>query len=320
MRLVIPLSAALALAACASAPPPKQAWPGSEGAQPAAEPAPAARAATAAEAGAPVAEASAAAAPAATGPFDPVAYAKRYPRAEFCEEAARGLQRSSRDRAWAVLRACVAQGRFTLLKRLVAGPWNEDLKARPDASKLLAKVIAMRGGDVTGDLGQLRQARVPLFAIAPAVGHPDLYKGRLVLFRGEVRDVKLAGKPTAKMMEFAIGSTDKYIAEGDRYTSSTTGGGAYSNSTGYASEGSGSSTYSSGIERRFTGNEAVETGRQVLARLAEADPFFEPGRQFVVLARFDGVRDEEGEDVDTPTQFAMVSIVSYYEPSPNVVE
>ncbi len=51
--------------------------------------------------------------------LDAAAYAKRHPRAEFCEEAARRLQKASRDKAWAVLSACADKGNFTLLDRLV---------------------------------------------------------------------------------------------------------------------------------------------------------------------------------------------------------
>jgi hypothetical protein len=73
-------------------------------------------------------------------------------------------------------------------------------------------------------------------------------------------------------------------------------------------------------ERRLTSNVPVETGVQVLAKLAQADPFFEPGRQFVVLGRFDGVREEEGEELDAVTKLALVSVVAYYEPSAHMVE
>ncbi len=253
--------------------------------------------------------------------LDAVAYAKRHPRPEFCEEAARRLQKSSRDKAWEVLKACVAKGKFTVLARLVDGGWTDDLRTRSDASVLIAKVIAARGGDVAGDLGQMRKERIPVFPIAPAMSHPELYKGRLVLFRGEVRDIKLAGgKATAKLAEFAIGNDETYVGEGARDARRSSGSSRYSNSGDYSSERSGSSVTTWQRERRLTSNTMVETGLEVLAKLTQADPFFEPGRQFVILGRFDSVREEEGEDVDTVTKLAVVSVIGYYEPSAAIVE
>jgi hypothetical protein len=308
------LSVALLASGCASAPPQeKQGW-GVEGER-------SARAVTAAPVGADVSPAPPAVETEDLAGLDPAAYARRHPRAEFCEEAARKLQKSSRDKAWDVLKACVARGKFTLLSRLVDGGWTQELRTRQDASLLIAKVVAMRGGDVTGDLGQMRQQRIPLFAIAPALSHPELYRGRLVLFRAEVRDVKLAGaKASAKLAEFAIGNSETYVGEGSRYTSRSSGKGRYSNSDRYSSEGSYGYVGTSQRERRLTSNVPVETGLEVIAKLGGVDPFFEPGRQFVVLGRFDGVREEEGESLDQITKLALVSVVAYFEPSPSVVE
>ncbi len=248
--------------------------------------------------------------------LDPASYAKRNPRPEFCEEAARRLQKTNGDKAWEVLKACVARGKFTLLSRLVDGGWTEDLQKRADASVLIAKVIATRGGDVGGDLGQLRQQRIPLFSIGPAMTHPDLYKGRLVLFRAEVKDVKLAGpKATAKLAEFAIGMTERYVGN-DRTVRRDSS--SYSTGDGPSAYGDSSRSYQ--YQKRFTKNEAVATGVEALARMGKIDPFFEPGRQFVVLARFDGVREEEGEELDQVTRLALVSVIAYYEPSASIVE
>ena len=263
--------------------------------------------------------------------IDPATYIKQYPRPEYCEEAARRLQAQSRDKAWEVLKACVARGKFTLLARVIADPWAEDLKTRPEASLLLAKVVAMRGGDVAGDLGQMRARRVPLFPIAPALGHPELYKGRLVLFRAEVRDVKLAsGKATAKLAEFAIGNSETYVADSDRWTSQGSRSSSYSNSKGYSSSLGGTYQSSTGKERRLTSNVPVETGVDVLARMGKVDPFFEPGRQFVVLGRFEGTRErdpDEAEEMDRSqdgpertSKVAVVAVVSYFEPAAAIVE
>lgn len=322
LRVLVLAAVALAAACTKPLPVAKQPFPSMDPDAPRAAPAPAAN-------GAPATEAANAAAPAKPEPepkdvasLDAVAYAKRHPRPEFCEEAARRLQRSSRGKAWEVLKACVAKGKFTVLSRLVDGAWTEDLRTRPEASKLIARVIAARGGDVTGDLGQMRQQRIPLFPLGPAMSHPDLYKGRLVLLRGEVRDVKLAsGKATARLAEFAIGNSETYVAEGNRSARRSAGSASYGNSDGYSSSREGSSVTVWQRERRLTSNVPVETGLELVARMGEIDPFFEPGRQFVVLARFDGVREEDTEELEEQgTKVALVSVVAYYEPSASIVE
>lgn len=307
MRTTLTALAAVLVAGCASPPPPvaKQPFPSFD---PDAAP-PAEKTAAAAAQEKP-------AEPINVATLDPVAFAKRNPRPEFCEEAARRLQPSSRDKAWEVLKACVARGKFTLLSRLVDGGWSDELRTRSDASILIAKVVAQRGGDVTGDLAQLRQQRVPLFAIGTALSHPELYKGRLVLFRAEVKDVKLAGaKATAKLSEFAIGISERYVGNSrlvGRYSRS------YSSSDGPNANGESSETWQ--FQKKFQKNEAVATGVEAIGKMGSVDPFFEPGRQFVVLGRFDGVREEEGEELDQVTRLALVSVVAYYEPSAAIVE
>ena len=54
---------------------------------------------------------------------------------------------------------------------------------------------------------------------------------------------------------------------------------------------------------------------QALGRLAQADPFLEPNKDFIFLARFDGVRSNaEGDEV------AVISIVSYFQPNALLIE
>jgi hypothetical protein len=69
-------------------------------------------------------------------------------------------------------------------------------------------------------------------------------------------------------------------------------------------------------------NISQETGREALGRLAQPDPFLAPGRDFVILGRFDGMRvtagTDEEEDADAP-QLPVLSIVGYYSPQPLVV-
>ena len=77
---------------------------------------------------------------------------------------------------------------------------------------------------------------------------------------------------------------------------------------------------SSSTVERFD-NYSDETGREALGRMPQADPFFAPGKDFVVLARYDGLRatsSGEEEDEDAP-KLPVLTIVSYYAPHPLVV-
>jgi hypothetical protein len=278
----------------------------------------------------PAAQAAPAAAPAlpAAAAPDPRSTAARIQRADLCEQAARAAQASSRDRAWQLLQACVEKGNFTLIKRLLDGAWDKDLQVRSDAAQLIAKVIAARGGDVYGDLNMLRQKRVPIFGLAPAAGHPELYQGRLVLLRARVDDVKAEkGRATVRLAEFALSGQLKDVAGSERYvtrnrsqSSSQWSRSAISGSARRQYQGESEKT--EGWERtQRTENTPQETGLQALAKLQAADPFFEPGRQFVVLGRFDGVREVPGEGEEGEAErVPVLSVILYVEPSPIIVE
>lgn len=267
---------------------------------------------------------------------DPGAYAARFRRSETCEQAARNALAVSRDKAWEVLRACVKRGQFTLLRRLLDGGWDAELQSRADAGLLIVQVIAARGGDVDGDLNPIRQRRVPLFSLAAAVDNPALYKGRLVVLRASINDIVVGAKPTARLVEYGFGLTGQFTEVGGvRVRSSASGsrsGNWKSNRTStdygndksegdYSASGQRSGRAERSVEVKVFANRAVETGREAVARLAKADPFLEPGRQFLVLARFDGMREvpgeEEGEDART---LPVLSVIGYVEPSANIVE
>lgn len=281
------------------------------------------------EAGAPrTAPAAAAPAAQAQAPADPTARAARIQRADLCEQAARSAQASSRERAWELLRACVDKGNFTPIRRLLDGGWDKDLQTRADAAQLIAKVVAARGGDVYGDLNMLRQKRVPIFGLAPAAGHPDLYHGRLVLLRARVDDVKTEkGRVSVRLAEFALSGQLKDVAGSDRFVTRKK---AQSDSQWSRSaisgtarrQWSGESEKTEGWEKtQRTENTPQETGLQALAKLQTADPFFEPGRQFVILGRFDGVREVPGEGEEGEAEkMPVLSVILYVEPSPVIVE
>jgi hypothetical protein len=68
-------------------------------------------------------------------------------------------------------------------------------------------------------------------------------------------------------------------------------------------------------------NISSDTGREALGRLRKPDPFLAPGRDFVILARFDGMRTTSGalDEEDEGPKIPVLSIVSYYIPHPLIV-
>lgn len=303
------------LAACAAAPPPvqKQAWdvPGPAGS------------------------------PDDLRDVTPAAYAARFPAPEACEGAARRLIKNAPDKAWAVLRVCVERGKFTALKRLLDGTWDRDLQARNDAALVLGRLVAQRGGDVMGDLATFRQARIPIFGLDPAMSTPDVYKGRVLLFRARIEAItpQPGNKATVRLAQVELAARVRYV-DGDtqyRSVSSSTSHGSASASGSYKgsrgsqkSSGSGSasvsysgshdSEYTSGYATKRIDNGLQDTGLVALARMNAIDPFLEPGRDFVVVGRFDGVRETPGESEDDVQTAAVVTLYGYYEANPILVE
>lgn len=249
--------------------------------------------------------------------FDPKATAAGFAQPGLCEEEARRLAAANRDQGWALLRECVNRG-LTSLKRLAGdGFWIEDLLARKDASVVLTKVIAARGGDIDGDLAVLHQRRISLFSLAMAMEQPKLYAGRLVVTRLRVDGMKDEAGPLALLVaETAVGSVTKEVKTGSTSVSSTSGSRSYGASGDY----SGTSRHQSESYAQRHENQVAETGRAGLLRLAKSDPFLAPGREFIVLARFDGVRASGSAEDGDEASLALLTVVSYFEPSALLIE
>jgi hypothetical protein len=247
-----------------------------------------------------------------------------------CEQSAREVRRSNPDQGWALLRACVekprfARGPFVQLGLLTSGAWDEDLQNRPDAAVLVGRIIASRGGDVEGDLPALQKNRVPVFSLSAALRQPEVYKGRWVVLRGAMGELRSEGPLQAALIyESSLQGATREMEVGPKYRSeyqSSVSGNATANSSRYGSASASGNVTRQGsssqvkVERRFE-NEKRSTGRQALGRLAKPDPFLEPGQEFVFVGRFDGVRPApEGE-----TAAALVTLVGYFAPAALVVQ
>ena len=308
-------AAVAALLACAQAPAPKQSWSEVVG-PPSAGPAEGT---------------SLAMAPHAPGASDvPSALSK----GDACEVAARRQLAAAPDKAWAALKGCVERSRFLSLPRLLEGGWTEELRRRTDAPLLLARLVAARGGNTVDDLATLRQARVPLFGLETAMTTPEMYAGRTLIFRARVEAIKLlpGNKVSARLAQVELGTKAKFVDTGrglrvntsSQVSRSGSAQGAYearddnerhsgSFSARRSSDGSVDRHETATIEVRRFVNELHETGRSVILRMGAVDPFFEPGKDFVVVGRFDGVRQEASGDMEQAETHAVISLHAFFE-------
>ncbi len=262
-------------------------------------------------------------------PFNPQTFTSQFSNPSVCERQARRFLSVSRDDAWAALKACVEGTHFTQLQALLSRAWTQEIRSRPEAAALIAKVVALRGGSVEGDLRLLHEQKLPIFSLSSAIAQPDTYKGRYILVRAQVGDARTQGeKSTVWLVEHGLGSvsSEQQVGLARRRDSASTLSG---NVGGETSLGSGTvggavtqteSNRSSETVPHYD-NVSTETGREALGRLAKPDPFLAPGRDFVILARFDGMRTTSGaldEDDDGP-RIPVLSIVGYFIPHPLVV-
>ena len=244
--------------------------------------------------------------------FDAKAEAHRFDHASDCEIEARRLKSRNADRGWQLLRACIDRGDFTEIRTLLDGPWDADLRSRNDAGELLKRLVAARGGDIDSDLALLHQHHVPIFTLADALEQPEVYAGRFVMMRARVSDLrKVDGAVTVQLDEYAhtMGLAYAPVGPGTQQTISTTH--AYREGPASGTDRAVSRQRDHAIDRRTTTGD-TETGHQALGKMRAADPFFEPNKDFVVLTRFDGVRDRADDDGQP---LAVVTVLNYFRPA-----
>ncbi|MDC0706886.1 hypothetical protein POL68_00205 [Stigmatella sp. ncwal1] len=262
-------------------------------------------------------------------PFDAKAFAAQFPNPAVCERQARRYLPVSRESAWSALKACVEGTPFTQLQALIDRTWTPELRTRPEGAALLAKVVAQRGGSVEGDLRLLHERKLPIFSLSSAIAQPDTYKGRYILVRAQVGDMRSEGdKSTLWLVEQGLGSVakDQQIGTARLRESAFSTTGDLGGQTTLGSGNVGGSLVQTELSRDTVtlptyDNISSETGREALGRLASQDPFLAPGRDFIILARFDGMRTTSGasDEEDEGPSIPVLSIVSYYMPHPLVV-
>jgi hypothetical protein len=235
--------------------------------------------------------------------FDAAAWVAEQRIATECEETAYALRRQAPNRAWLAMKACVELGRFRHGDKFVqigvlVSHWADELTARPDGPRVVARVIANRGGDVEGDLLRFQDARVPIFNLAAAIAQPALYRGRLVMVHAKVSRINAEGDgaATLNLSEVSFRSVSNFRTR-------VAGGGSY-----FAGDA------------RFTtidneSNVTYPTGREGLGKIPQADPFMQPQREFVFLAKYEGNRPD-----DSGQQIAILTVLSYDAPTAYMVE
>lgn len=258
-------------------------------------------------------------------------FAARYSKPVLCEAEARRRLEQSREAGWAAIKACVAGTHFTMLRTLLEeAVWLQELRTRKDAPLVLARVVAHRGGSVDGDLRLLHEKRLPIFGLAAAMAQPEAVKGRYVLLRAKVKKFDRQGEQTlVRLAEQKLESvgTDVQVGEAPVTEQESSLRGQLEGRAGMLGKVDlkGQVDSSTRQARRVTvrhfDNVPADTGREALARLARPDAFLSPEQEYILLARFDGLRTTSGGEPGEPEppQVPVLTLVSYEVPHPLVV-
>ncbi|MDP2274618.1 MAG: hypothetical protein Q8K32_28010 [Archangium sp.] len=252
------------------------------------------------------------------------AWARQFRRAFDCEWGARALVPGT-DLAWQALEACVQRADFSHLPE-VAANWSEELRTRPGAPTLLARLIANRGGSATEDLKLLRAQGVPIFDLRSAMVQPVAFRGQLVLFIGTPLETEggalvLTEQRRTSTVTNIVSPQGSFI---EQRTTQGSGGGDFRSS---GLMGGGSGEFSGNVQAQSQRGRLesrvdhgfAETGTIVLAQLEHPDLSLSPEQPSVFLARFVGTKapsetefvvteDEAGRSRQTP----VVSLVAHH--------
>jgi hypothetical protein len=237
-----------------------------------------------------------------------------------CEQSARSMMKKQPERGWALMHECILRSDFTDLELLVESGWADYVNAAPDSARLLAHVIAVRGGDVDNDLRILRRRKLPLYSLQAALAEPGSYRGRHVLVRASARDPRLVeGARAMRLVETVVMAESEWVTPTgkSRLTTRTRGERADANGIDVRRGAVDQSQRDESEKVEILHDVSVETGREVLARLPGEEPSLEPATDYIVLLRFEGitaVKAEDAEDADDVNDEATAVVVDYFEP------
>ncbi|MDP2343936.1 MAG: hypothetical protein Q8O67_23465 [Deltaproteobacteria bacterium] len=234
-----------------------------------------------------------------------------------CEQTARAMHKKDLKRGWAVMRHCIRRNDYSDLEILIEGIWAEQMAKDADSALLFAHVIAIRGGDVGADLRLLRRRKMPVYSLQAALSEPESYRGRLVILRGTARQ----GRTVAGARAFRLVET-KVMAESEWVT--RPGSGRIINRSNNAlADQPDISVRGRGIVERneresserveVLHNVNVETGLEMIGRVEGDEPSLEPATDYVLVVRFDGVKEAVDADGEVDEDATGV-VVGYFEP------
>jgi hypothetical protein len=238
--------------------------------------------------------------------------AGEHEHAHRCESEARRLrERKGPAVGWSLMRACIARPDFSDLEVLLSPRWIDDVKQSPDVALMIAHVIAVRGGDVNGDLRLLRRAKVPVYTLRSALAEPERYRGRYVLMRGSaVSGLGGGGAYAVNIKETRVMAESEYVPVGPRFVSKTNVDTTDRNGPSILPGRKEDAGRSEQQKVEVLHNVSVETGLEVIGRLGGEDPFFEPAIDYVVVLRFEGLREAPGKGED----LGVAEVVDVFEP------
>lgn len=233
-----------------------------------------------------------------------------------CEQTARAMHRKNTKRGWQVMRECVKRNDFSDLETLIEGTWAEYMGKDADAALLFAHVIAVRGGDVGNDLRLLRRRKMPVYSLAAAVSEPDSYRGRMVLMRGTARQGRTVdGGRAFRLIETKVMAESEWVTAPRSSRTITQSGNELTDQPGIevrrgVSERNRRDT-SEKVEVLHNVN--VETGLELVGRIETDEPSLEPATDYVLVVRFDGVKDAVNADGEVDEDATGV-VIGYFEP------
>jgi len=257
----------------------------------------------------------------ADGTFTPAEarkIARAHDAAHSCEQTARDFAKKNIERGWAVMHQCILRNDFSDLETLIESGWAEHVAASPDAASLLAHVIAVRGGDVENDIRLLRRRKMPVYSLQAALAEPDSYRGRYVLVRGTARNGRPAdGGRSFRLVETKVMAESEWVTPPNSTRLSTRTAGTLADQPGVDIRGRGVVERNQRDETakvEILHNVSVETGRELLASIKSDEPSLEPATDYIVVLRFEGVREIKIEDSDDVDDEATAVVVDYFEP------
>lgn len=234
-----------------------------------------------------------------------------------CEQTARAMSKKDPQRGWAVMRECVKRNDFSDLEILIEGLWADDMAKDPDAAMMFAHVIAVRGGDVGADLRLLRRRKMPVYSLQAALAEPDAYKGRVVILRGVAKQGRSNGGARAfRLVETKVMVESEWVSAPNTTRLSTRDSNELADQPGVDVRGRGvvernRREQSQKVEVEHNVN--VETGLEMVGRVDSDEPSLEPATDYVLVVRFEGVKEAADEDGNVDEDGVGV-VIGYFEP------